>query len=221
MQPTYLPWAGYFEMISNVDLFIILDNVQFEKKSWQHRNRIRTSSGELLLTVPVNTASKFSQLITEVQISRDTNFVRKHLTSIRNSYSKTKYFDQLFPELEQILNSNQNLLLDLNESLIRTLCKHLEISTKIIRASELKAEGKGSELTVAQCIEVGGSYFYAAKGSMPYVSQQLAFAATGIEVGYQSYDHPIYPQVHGNFISSLSVIDLIFNCGLDSKYHFS
>ena len=115
MQPTYLPWAGYFEMISNVDLFIILDNVQFEKKSWQHRNRIRTSSGELLLTVPVNTVSKFSQLITEVQISRNTNFVRKHLTSIRNSYSKTKYFDQLFPELEQILNSNQNLLLDLNE----------------------------------------------------------------------------------------------------------
>ena len=221
MQPTYLPWAGYFEMISNVDLFILLDNVQFEKKSWQHRNRIRNLNGELLLTVPVKTASKFSQLISDVEIAEDSNFARKHLASIKQSYQKSTYFDQLFPELQCILNSSQVSLLNLNESLIRTLCKHLEISTKIIRASDLISRGKGTELTVAQCLEVGATHFYAARGSMPFVSKELAFAKNEITIEYQNFRQSEYLQLHGSFIHSLSVVDLIFNCGLESKRFLS
>jgi WbqC-like protein family len=216
MQPTYLPWLGYFEMISNVDLFILLDNVQFEKKSWQHRNRIRNSNGALLLTVPIQTSKKSLQLISDVQIAKDASFPRKHIESIRQSYLKTNYFDEIFPDFRIALESEISSIALLNETLIRIICEHLGISTKIVRASELNAVGRGTSLTVAQCLEVGADTFYAARGSEPYVSKEEAFSKNGISVIFQNYVHPVYEQIHGGFIESLSAIDLLFNCGLNS-----
>ena len=216
MQPTYLPWAGYFEMISKVDLFILLDNVQFEKQSWQQRNRIRNASGEMLLTVPVKTAARFPQKICDVEINQDSNFARKHIESIRHSYSKTIYFDEFFPDLCNILKTPTNSLALYNESLIRLICTHLQISTEIIRASDLTSRGKGTELSVMQCKEVGADSYYAAQGSKNHITTQIGFAENGIAVEFQNYAQRIYPQIHGAFIQSLSAVDLIFNCGRNS-----
>ena len=220
MQPTYLPWLGYFEMISSVDVFILLDNVQFEKKSWQHRNRIRNSNGTLLLTVPIQTSKKSLQLIKDVQIAENANFPRKHLESIRQSYLKTLYFDEIFPDFRNALKSDISSLAILNETLIRIICEYLGISTRIIRASELNAVGRGTSLTVAQCMEVGADTFYAARGSEPYVSKEEEFSKNGISVIFQNYVHPIYNQIDGGFVESLSAIDLLFNCGRNSSEIF-
>ena len=213
MQPTYLPWMGYFEMVAEVDIFVLLDNVQFEKKSWQNRNRIKAKSGELILTVPTDTSKKFEQQIKDVKITKDSGFAKKHLKSISLNYSRSKFFEKYFPSICELISNNNMSLSDLNHDLIVYIASQLGITTEIIRASHLDASGKSTKLTVAQCIELGASEFYAAKGSRQYVSAERDFKKHGIQVIFQDYSHPIYPQLHGEFIPNLSAIDLLFNCG--------
>ena len=114
MQPTYLPWHGYFALMSVVDIFVLLDDVQFNKRSWQQRNRIKTQNGTSYLTVPVFTKDKRDQLISEVLINRDIDFVNKHLKSIQHNYSKAKYFDFYFRKISEIYRKKHLYLSKLN-----------------------------------------------------------------------------------------------------------
>ena len=113
MQPTYLPWSGYFGLFNCVDFFVFLDSVQFDKRSWQQRNYIRDNSDKILLSIPVLSKGQFHQKINQVKINNDLNWKKKHLNSIFHSYSKSKFFNEFFPELSKIYNeevSNQNLM---------------------------------------------------------------------------------------------------------------
>ena len=213
MQPTYLPWLGYFDMMSRVDIFVLLDNVQFQKKSWQQRNRIRSPKGELLLTVPVRTSGRFEQEIREVEIDPSTGFARKHIRSIASNYQRAPYVDETLPQLAALIEKNSLPLSGFNEALIRFMAEILQVSTVIINASSLLASGKRTQLTVNQCLELGADQFLAAEGSRPYISKEKAFDKHGIVVEYHNFVHPNYPQLYGNFIPNLSAIDLILNCG--------
>ena len=213
MQPTYLPWCGYFEMIANTDVFVLLDNVQFVRSSWQHRNRIKGPNGEIMLTAPVKSSKEQAHQILEYEINYEQDFPRKHLEVIKQHYRKSQNFISIFPRIEYIYKMKEKKLAILNEELIKFFCKELGIKTKIIRASELKALGKKTELLVNICNELEASSFYAAIGSKSYVDLEYGFAHHHIKVEYQNYVHPIYPQLFGDFIPQLSVIDLLFNCG--------
>jgi len=215
MQPTYLPWLGYFNMMAQADVFVLLDNVQFAKRSWQQRNRIKTQQGELMLTVPVLSAHKFHQRMSETLIDTDSRFGTKHAKTIERSYSKAPYARHHMSEVLDLVSSGEGNLAQFNEAIISWLALTLEIDTRIIRGSDLQATGDKTQLTVNQLTEIGADTYFAAAGSRPYVSTEPAFSESGIKVIFQDFQHPVYEQLHGPFISHLASIDALFNLGAD------
>jgi hypothetical protein len=216
MQPTYLPWLGFFDMMARVDLFILLDNVQFEKKSWQQRNRIRASDGELMLTVPVKTAGRFDQLIHDVEIDRQRGFARKHIRSLEANYRKAGHASTELKSLAALIDSDEIRLGRFNGELIRHMAARLGVHIPIIDASTLSATGRRTDLTVNQCVEVGASEFLAAGGSHEYVSQEPGFADAGISVTYHAYTPVPYRQAFPGFVPYLSAVDALLNLGTDA-----
>jgi len=215
MQPTYLPWMGYFDLMDSVDTFVILDQVQFEKQSWQNRNRMRTAKELEWLSVPILNTGHSGQLISETQIASG-QFVEKHLRSLKQSYGRAKYFNAFFPELENCLRESASAgrIADLNIGLIRMLSKRLGIARALVLASELGVQGKRSALLVNICEKISGSVYLSPIGSADYLREDRSlFDGAGIQVFLQNYQHPIYDQVYKPFLPYASVVDLIFNEG--------
>ncbi len=213
MQPTYLPWIGYFALMDSIDIFVYLDSVQFDKRSWQQRNKIKTANGAQRLTVPVFTKSLSSQLISRVRIDYSQHFPEKHLKSIELAYKKAMYYDTLFDELFAIINRRYDKLCDLNIALIDLLKIKLGITTKCIKSSSLKTKYKKDELLADICETLSADTYISPIGSRDYMKKSKAFLSRNIKVLYNNYVHPRYSQIHGNFIEYLSCIDLLFNEG--------
>ncbi len=217
-QPTYLPWMGYFDLIGQVDTFVLLDSVQFEKQSWQQRNRIKTPAGLQWLTVPVAFHNRFGQQIRDIEI-RDPEFARKHLRAIELNYRRAPFFELYFPELTEILlSSSSGRVADLNARLIRWLCGLLDIPTPILRSSSMNQDGRRSELLVKFCRALGADVYVSPLGSAAYLLSDLeSFHRAGIEVTFQHYEHPVYRQLFPPFWPQATVLDLMFNQGADSS----
>jgi hypothetical protein len=213
MQPTYLPWLGYFDLMDRSDVFVFLDSVQFNTRSWQQRNRIKTASGELLLTVPVFTKGRRDQRIAEAEIDRTAGFADKHLDSIAQHYRNAPYFADYFGGLEAIVRCSSDLLSDLTMNLTGWLRDQLGITTRLIRSSEMAVTGSRVELLVAICEAVGASRYLSPAGSQEYITANNLFESHGITLEYQDYRHPVYLQLHGEFWPNMSALDLIFNEG--------
>ena len=216
MQPTYIPWAGYFEMIDYVDRFVFLDNVQLEKPSWQVRNRIKTRNGELFLTIPVKSASRYQQKIMDTEIIYDQVFPKKHFENIRHSYASSKYFSKVFEIIEKNYSTRFRTLSEFNISIIQDICDYLEIDTEFFVASELESSGVKTQLSFDQCVELGGSSFYAANGSKSYLSKEDRFLHSNLLIEYQEYVCVEYEQLFSGFLERLSIIDILFNHGKES-----
>lgn len=216
MQPTYLPWMGYFDLMDQVNIFVLLDSVQFEKRSWQQRNKIKSPKGELLLTVPVLTKGKFDQKINQVKINKSKHFPKDHLKAIGYNYNKAKYFKKIYPELEKILNKSFNLLVDLNIELIVWLKNLLGIKTKIKKSSLLKTRGRKADLLINICKLLNANTYLSPIGSKAYLKDGQIFKANNIRLSYQQFNHPQYCQLYGKFIPYLSILDLLFNKGSES-----
>ena len=212
MQPTYLPWSGYFGLIESVDIFVILDNVQFEKRSWQQRNQIKTPHGSIWLTVPIFSKGKRDQTIQNTKINRDDEFSRRHKKSIELNYKKSQFFRNEYEYIFQLINSNEIYLSELNIKLILYFCKRLKINTKIIRSTELSSRGKKAELLSSICQELNADNYFSPPGSKVYLDGSNEFRNANINVNYFYFNHPVYSQLWGEFIPYMSVIDMIFNC---------
>jgi hypothetical protein len=213
MQPTYLPWIGYLAMIDRVDRFIYLDSVQFARRSWQQRNRIRSGDGELMLTVPVFSKGLRGQTIAQTQVDWASGFARKHLKSIETVYRRTPYFEQYFEPLRVKYTQEAATLADFTTGLIEFLCGAFGIQTPCERSSGLPGAGKQAELLASICKSVGASQYLSAPRSRDYIEQSHAFERAGVTVRYHEYEHPIYPQGAGPFLSHMAAIDLLFCCG--------
>ncbi|MBU3635539.1 WbqC family protein [Polynucleobacter sp. es-GGE-1] len=216
MQPTYLPWLGYFGLMKSVNKFVILDNVQFSKRSWQQRNRIKTRNGESWLTVPVKNSGIREQLIYEVEIDYSNKFPINHIKSIQQNYSKHKFYCEYKEELACIYNANYKYLIDLNMALINFFRKILFIDCEIIYSSTLGCEGRNADLLAKICKKLLATKYISPPGSKDYLSKSNSFELAGIPVEYFQYSHPQYSQLYEDFIPYLSTLDLIFNCGIDS-----
>jgi hypothetical protein len=215
MQPTYLPWIGYFAMIDRVDQFIYLDSVQFARRSWQQRNRIKSANGELMLTVPVSSKGRRDQLISETSILWASGFAPKHVRAIESAYRQAPFFEAYFGDLKAALLKEQPSLADYTIALIEFLCGAFNIVTLRRRSSDLAAEGHKASLLAALCKKVGATSYLSAPGSQEYIEESDAFERAGISVRYHRYDHPVYPQGKGGFVSYMAAIDLLFHCGGD------
>ena len=218
MQPTYFPWIGYFSMINLVDEFVFLDDVQLVKRSWQVRNRIKTPNGEIFLSIPIRKTSNRDELkIKDAIINYDEKWVKKHLGSIQHNYSKAKYYNEVYPFVENLIDSKIEHLSHFNKNIVEQICKKIGIQTKILNSSELSLKKLNKDEKLLNiCEELDCNTYYSAKGSSDYIRREL-FEEKKINLIYQEYEHPVYEQMNGDFISHLAIIDLLFNVGFEKS----
>jgi hypothetical protein len=216
-QPAYLPWAGYFDLMDQVDVFVLLDDVQFEKQSWQQRNRIKSPTGLQWLTVPVMFRGRFGQPIMDVEI-RDAEFWRNHTRAIELNYGRARCFRAYSEELRSHLECAPGArLADLNIRVIDYLMRKLGIQTRLVRSSELQQPGKRTERLANICSSLGATTYLSPLGSADYLlAEKDILLSSGIEVLFHNYQHPEYQQLFPPFVPYASAIDLLLNEGKDS-----
>lgn len=216
-QPNFVPWIGYFYKIYKSDLFVILDNVQFTKNGFTNRNRIKTPQGENWLTLPVIQSGKFGQDITDCVIFHKEQSARKIVNSLLANYKKSKHFDRYFDAISRIIQTDTDKLCDINTELIRWTMEQLGIAKKVVKASDLEnIEGESTERLVSICKHLGATAYLAGLGAKKYQDDGL-FNQHGIELISSPFQYPQYDQLWGDFIPNLSVIDVLFNHGPETR----
>ncbi len=214
-QPQYLPWLNYFKKIEECDLFIVLDSVQFQKNGLHNRNKIKSPTGEIWLTVPIKKKTK--QSIIEVEINNKINWNKKHWESIKQYYGKSKNFKSYENELKKIYSLEWTNLNELNLQLIKTLMQWMKISTPIKKNSELKIKGERSQLILNICKFFNAKNYISGIGGKNYLDEG-AFKKSGIKIEYLSFKpYKQYKQnfMKNGFINNLSSLDVIMNCEID------
>lgn len=211
-QPNYLPWLGFFYKLSLADVLVFLDNVQFTKNGYQNRTEIKTSQGKQWLTVPVLTKGKPQQLTNAVEIDNKIDWRKNHWKTIVQNYSKSPHFALIAPLLEEAYAKEWCRLVDLNEKLIQGVCKILGLELRFVKASELNVPGTGSALLLNICQVLKADTYISGPSGKDYLDVN-AFNANNVKLDFSAFKCPPYPQMWGNFIPNLSVIDLIANGG--------
>lgn len=217
-QPTYLPWLGYFQQIAWADYFVFLDVVQFEKQSWQSRNRIRDLEGNLIwLSVPVADQG-LNEPIRNIRIARQkSNWRRKHLNSIQTLLGKTPHIEQVTGLLEEIYNRDHEYLTDLNIDIIDTVCRQLGIPTKLLRASELPCQGRKADLLLSIIKYMGCDLYRANERSRGYLEPEMPrFSREGVSIEFQQWSQPNYQQKGTGFVPQLSWVDAVSYLGFNA-----
>tara|TARA_B100000029_G_scaffold296048_1_gene289339 strand:- start:7051 stop:7758 length:708 start_codon:yes stop_codon:yes gene_type:complete len=210
-QPEYLPWIGFFKKIVDSDIFIIYDDVQFEKKDWQNRNVICGKNGTILLSVPVK--SHLNSKIHDVIIDNEKNWMQKHLKSILFTYSSTPFFDEMQDLITNVYTKSFEKLVDLNIEIITLLLNKLNITTKIYRSSELKISNNDPNRILSICRKFNaGKYISGTNWAMKNLNKS-SFENYSIELELREFVHPVYNQLNPKFTPNISVIDLLFNEG--------
>ncbi|MAF43247.1 MAG: hypothetical protein CMI54_03630 [Parcubacteria group bacterium] len=215
-QPEYLPWLGFFDKLIKCDLFVVLDNVQFQK-GFINRNRVKTPDGEQWLTVPI--VHKFHRSpIYQVKIHNNKKWKKDNWFTILHNYSRAPYFKDYAKFFEKTFTSSWETLLDLDIHLINYLMSELNIKIPIRLASSLNPEGKGTELLIDICKKVGADTYLSGEGGKLYMDLNR-FKDEGIKVIFQDFKHPEYPQQFSKtgFLPRMSIIDLLFNCGREKS----
>ena len=210
MQPTYLPWIGYFNLIKNAEIFVVYDSAQFSKQSWQQRNKLRSKDSELILTIPV-IKNSINTKINEILISDEKRVLKKHLKTIKLNYSKSNNFDKYISEIENIYDRSYGKLVELNLEIIRFGCKVFDIKTKIVLSSNIEYEGVKNDALISMCKQLNIDTYISPEGAKGYIDTKL-FEKNNINLEFQKYNHPVYNQLdYNDFISHLSFIDFLFN----------
>jgi hypothetical protein len=218
-QPEHLPWLGFFHKMKQADYFVILDNVKFRKQYFQNRNRILTANKtSIYLTVPLANYS-INREIKDVEISSDFD-KGKYLRTLYYSYKNHPYFEKYYPDIKNIISQAGTSLLDLNLQIIRLFRDALGITTPLIMASELNVTGAKTMINLNICKALNAQVYLSGPSGKDYLDESL-FHREGIAIQYHSFNHPTYPQRNSDhFVSHLSTIDLLFNCGDESKTYF-
>lgn len=211
-QPVYLPWLGLFHKIALSDTFCDFDDVQYLKKDWNSRNKIKTPSGAIWLTVPVLSTGHREKKIREIEIDNSSDWRRKHWKSIYLNYKKTVYFNRYADFFENVYKKDWQYLTDLNTYMLKWFLNELRIKVVYHKASELHFEGYKSDLVLDMCKKLKADLYIFGILGKEYAEQDK-FINEGINLYFQDYKHPVYPQLCGEFIPYVSIIDLLFNCG--------
>lgn len=212
MQPTYLSWIGYYDLMDNADIFVILDIVQFEKQAWQQRNRVKIAEGQSKwLTVPV--FQNLGQKIREVKINNNEPWRKKHWGTIEQCYRRATYWKHYCDGLAEIYSREWESLLELNVALINYLSEQFGIKTKIVRASQIPTSDEKVHLLTNICHHFNADTYLSPVRAADYIEKDNIFESEGITLRYHEYKHPVYTQLFGEFLSFMSAIDLLFNEG--------
>jgi hypothetical protein len=215
LQPGYLPWLGFFDQLRRADVFVYYDDVQYDKHGWRNRNRIKTQSGPLWLTVPVRHSGLGFPRVMDVEIDTRQPWARKHLESIRQAYARAPFLQHYVPALEELLHRRWERLVDLDIATVDLMAAWLGLKRRIERSSALDIGGERSERLLHICRRFGATTYVSGDAAEGYLDTAL-FERHGIGVEWHRFRHPVYPQLHGDFVPYLSAIDLILNCGDES-----
>lgn len=211
-QPTFLPWLGYFDLIAQADTFVFLDDVQFEKQSWQSRNRIRTKNGESIwLSVPIKKAALETKIFA-IEIAEGNGVWRKKIyKSIEQNLSKAPFWSECDELLcRTLLDSSKANLAELNIEFISEVAKKVAPLTELVRCSDMKTEGVREEKLVNLCEKLGADRYYSNAGSAVYLEEERGkFEGRGIRLEFQVWRHPEYRQNGPGFVSHLSMVDAL------------
>lgn len=215
-QPEHLPWFGFCHKAAQADVFVLLDNVQFRKNYFQNRNRILGPNGPLWITVPVLLKGHTKKTIREMEINNGVSWSEKWWKSLFYSYKSCKFFDEYAAFFESIPRRPWHYLAELNEAIIHYLFDALGLRCQILRASSLPVHGSRSALLRDICTYLGADVYLAGQYGRDYLDEAL-FQEKEIGVRYHAFTHPVYPQRDSReFVTNLSVVDLLFNCGPQS-----
>ena len=214
-QPTYLPWLGLFHKVAIADRFISFDQVQYLPKDWNSRNRIKTATGPTWLTVPVHRRDHRTKALAEIEIDNSVPWARKHLRSLEMNYTKSPHFHRYVEFFRDVYSRRWDHLVELNDHMLAYFLDVLGISTPVESAASHEFVGHKSDLVLDMCRQLGASAYIFGELGRDY-ADVAQFRAAGVVPYFQQYKHPVYPQRHGEFVSHLSVVDLLANCGEDS-----
>jgi len=216
-QPVYLPWLGLFHKIILADTFVSFNQVQYLPKDWNNRNKIKTDNGWIWMTVPVLKSGYREKTIAEIKINNDTRWNIKHWRTINQFYGKAPYFKKYKNFFHDVyLNNEWEYLIDINEYMLKWFLEEMSINIKFIDAKELNLSGKKSELVLNMCKKLKATtYIFGIQGA-EYANLD-SFKENDVNLIFQDYEHPEYQQLFSKFLPNLSIIDLLFNHGLDSK----
>jgi hypothetical protein len=211
--PNFMPWPGLFFKGMQAEQLVLLDDVQFPLGgSWINRNRLKNDQGELWLTVPVWKRGRSLQRIDQVEICNDENWQKKHLYSLEHAYKHAPYWDEHGSFCRHIYHDIRRQLLELNLIILDYLRVALGIPQPFVHSSTFAIETSGSQRLVDTCKALGARKYLTIASSHKYLDENL-FQRHGIQLMYYKYEPPIYPQLWGDFIANLSVLDLILTCG--------
>lgn len=218
-QSNYIPWKGYFDAINLADVFVIYDDMQYTKRDWRNRNKIKTKQGLRWITIPVEVSGKYYQKINETKIA-DKNWGIDHWNTLYDAYRESKYFDEYRSIFEEFYRATkEEMLTKVNQQLIELVCNILGIKTRIIRSEEFLLLEDRSERLADICARLGATDYYTGPAAKAYMSEE-PFTKLGISVHYLNYENYLeYDQLYPPFEHGVSILDLIFNEGVHAvKY---
>ena len=218
VQSNYIPWKGYFDLIAAVDEFILYDDVQYTRRDWRNRNRIKTPLGLQWLTVPVKSKGKYNQLIRETEID-GTEWAESHWKTLQQNYRRAPYFDEVAAILEPLYRQRfYSHLSELNKLLIETVCEYLNITTKISDSRDYNLIDGQTKRLADLCVQAKAQVYVSGPAAKDYLDER-EFASRSIDVTWFDYsDYPEYPQLWGEFVHGVTILDLLFNCGQESPH---
>lgn len=216
-QPEHLPWVGFFNKMAQCDFFVYLDNVQFKKRYFENRNKIKTKNEVKWLTVPVHTKGKFTQNINQVIIDNESQWTKKYIGMLEHSYKKFPYWNEVEKIVIPCIEENREKLIDVNLALIEGFRTYLRIETPTTLASSIGLDQvSGGDLILEICHKTKAKVYVSGPDGRNYLNLK-DFNSNSISVIYHDFVHPVYPQLYGEFMSHMSVIDLVANCGPESE----
>lgn len=218
LQPGYLPWLGFFDLMARADLFVLLDDVQYTVRDWRSRNRVKTPNGVTWLTVPVVSKAAREKQILEVEIDNDRPWQKNHLRTVESFYRKASCFGEILEWFRPIYERPYRFLVDVDLDFIFAVRGYLRIETEVVRSSEVPSTGAKDEKLLSICRYFRATRYLSGNAAQGYLDEKN-FLDEGIGVEWHNYAHPYYGQLwtkHLGFVSHLSVLDLLFNHGRES-----
>jgi hypothetical protein len=218
-QSNYIPWKGYIDSIALVDKVVLYDEMQYTKRDWRNRNLIKTPEGLKWLTIPVEVKGKFEQKINETKIS-DKNWNISHLNQLKQNYKKSKCYHEVIDWIETLyLNCKFDFLSEINHYFLKEILEFLNINTPIIDSRNFEIHGDKTEKLVNICIEIGAKEYYTGPAAKSYLNEEI-FINDNIKVNYLDYSgYKVYSQNYIGFEHGVSILDLFFNEGKNSRYY--
>lgn len=218
LQPSYIPWRGYFDQINRADVFVFYDDVQYDKHGWRNRNRIKNRQGGQWLTIPVHSKGVVVEHtpINQVEIDWREEWSARHLRAIRENYSKAPFFKTYSPWLDEIYQRRPTLLADFTIPLAIEIAQRLgNCHTKFVRSSTLQVSGQKTDRLIQILTQIGATHYISGPSARSYIEDDQ-FQNAGITLEYMEYNYPEYPQLYPPYDPFVTVLDLLFMTGPDA-----